>query len=185
MFSINLENDDIQDFDLRWERALLLTSDPPSDKVLEGLYVSKLQDSSQAQTIVALYNPDILQGGGKRDYHRLRKCVKLRIEQAQRSKFGIQSEITERVAVTKGKGQKIFTKRKTGECFQWKANGSCSKGESCSFLHTSPSGNRETTAEKVGNARVSGLKPAVNNEQRRKGKEQASSSVPTGKDRLT
>ena len=53
---MKLENDDIQDFDLRWEQALLLTSDPPSDKVLEGLYVSKLQDSSQAQTIMALYN---------------------------------------------------------------------------------------------------------------------------------
>ena len=56
---------------------------------------------------------------------------------------------------------------------------------SCSFLHTRASGNRETTAKEVVNARVSGLKPAVNNEQRRKGKEQASSSVPTGKDRLT
>ena len=31
--------------DLRWEHALLLTSDPPSDNVLECLYVSKLQDS--------------------------------------------------------------------------------------------------------------------------------------------
>ena len=38
-----------------------------------------------------------------------------------------------------------------------------------------------TTAEDVVNARVSGLKPAVNNVQRRKGKRQASSSVPTGK----
>ena len=28
---IKLENDDFQDFDLRWEQALLLTSDPPSD----------------------------------------------------------------------------------------------------------------------------------------------------------
>ena len=55
MVSIKLENDDIQDFDLRWEQALLLTSDPPSDKVLEVLYVSKLQDSSQAQTILALF----------------------------------------------------------------------------------------------------------------------------------
>ena len=51
LFSLNLEKDDIQDFDLRWEQALLLTSDLPSDKVFEGLYVSKLQDSSQAQTI--------------------------------------------------------------------------------------------------------------------------------------
>ena len=41
--SIKLENDDIQDFDLRWEQVLLLTSDPPSDKVTEGLYVSELQ----------------------------------------------------------------------------------------------------------------------------------------------
>ena len=32
-FSIKLENDDIQNFDSRWEQALLLTSDPPSDKV--------------------------------------------------------------------------------------------------------------------------------------------------------
>ena len=30
---MKLENDDIQDFDVRWEQALLPTSDPPSDKV--------------------------------------------------------------------------------------------------------------------------------------------------------
>ena len=57
----------------------------------------------------------------------------------------------------------------------------CSKGDSCSFLHTHASGNRETSAEEVKNTRESGLKPAVNNEQRRKGKEQASSSVPRRK----
>ena len=67
-----MQDDDIQDFDLRWEQALLLISDPPSDKVLEGLYASKIQDSSQAQTIVARYNQEILRGGGQRDYHRLR-----------------------------------------------------------------------------------------------------------------
>ena len=54
-FSIKFESDDIQDFDLRWEQASLLTSDPPSDTVLEGLYVSKLQDSSKIQTIMALF----------------------------------------------------------------------------------------------------------------------------------
>ena len=116
MFSIQLVNDDIQDFDLRWEQALSLTSDPPSDKVLEGLYVSKLQDSSQVQTIMALYNQELLREVGKRDYHRLRMCVKLHIEQALRSKnFRNHNEITERVAVTEGKGQNSFTKRKTGK----------------------------------------------------------------------
>ena len=181
LFSIKLENDDIQDFDSLWVEALLLTSDLPPDNFLEGPYVSKLQDSSQAQTIMTLYNLEILRGGGQRDYHRLRKCVKLHIEQAQRSKnFRIQSEITERVAVTKGKGQNSFTTRKTGECFQWKANGSCSKGDSCSFPHSHASGNRETSAEGAKNTGASSLKPAVDNERRRKGKEQASSSVPTG-----
>ena len=47
LFSIQLENDDIQDFDLRWEQASLSTSDPPSDKNVEGLYLSKLQDFSR------------------------------------------------------------------------------------------------------------------------------------------
>ena len=72
------------------------------------------------------------------------------LNKLKRSKhFRIQSEITERVAVTKGKGQNSSTKRKTGECFQWKANGSCSKGDSCSFLHSHASGNRETSAKEV------------------------------------
>ena len=61
MFSIKLETDDIQDF-WSWEQALLITSDPPSEKVLDGPCVSKLQDSSQAQTILALYNQEILRG---------------------------------------------------------------------------------------------------------------------------
>ena len=86
LFSTRLANDDIQDFGLRWGQALLLTSDPPSDNVLEELYVSKLQGSSQIHTIMALYNQDILRGGGKRDYHRLRMCVKLYIAQAQTNK---------------------------------------------------------------------------------------------------
>ena len=126
LFSFGLENDDIQDFDLRWEQTLLFTNDPPSHNVLEGLYVSKLQDSSQINTIMALYNPKILRRGGKRGYHRLRMCVKLYIEQAQRSKnFRIHNETTERGAPTEGKGQNSFTMRKTEECFHCKTNGSC------------------------------------------------------------
>ena len=136
--------------------------------------------SSQIQTIMALYNQEILRGGGKRDYHRLRMCVKFYIELAQRSKnFSIQSEITERGAVTKGRGPNSFTKRKTGECFQWKANGSCSRGGSCSFLHMPAIGSRETTHKEVQNTRGSNPKPAVSNrEHGRKDKEQASSSGP-------
>ena len=89
----------------------------------------------------------------------------MHIEKAQRSKkIRIQCEITERVAVTEGKGQKSFTKRKTGECFQWKANGSCSKGDSCSFPHSHASGSRETSAEGAKNTGVSSLKPLITSE---------------------
>ena len=31
------------------------------------------------------------------------------------------------------KGKKAYIERKAGECFQWKAHGQCSKGDSCSF----------------------------------------------------
>ena len=75
-----MENEDIQDLDLRWEQGLFLTNDFPSDKVLEGLYVSKMQDSSQAHTIMTLYNQEFLRGGGQKDYHKLRLSVKLNIE---------------------------------------------------------------------------------------------------------
>ena len=94
---IKLDNDNIQDFALRWEQALLLTSDPPSDKVFQ-----KLHDSSQAQTILPLYNQEILRGGRQQDYHRLRMCVKLHVEQAQRSKNVQDSERDFYIRVPRG-----------------------------------------------------------------------------------
>ena len=69
LFSVHLENGDIQGFDLRWKRAFFSTSDPPSDKTLEGLYLSELQDAAQPQTIMALYHEEIIRGGGELDYH--------------------------------------------------------------------------------------------------------------------
>ena len=69
----------------------------------------------------------------------------------------------------KGKGQNSFTERKTGECFQRKTIGSCSRRDTCSFLHTHATGDRDTTREEVGDAR-------------RSRQEQASSSVPKVKE---
>ena len=40
----------------------------------------------------------------------------------------------ERGSVTKSqKGNKAYVEKKVGKCFQWKAHGQCSKGDSCSF----------------------------------------------------
>ena len=42
LFNIRLQTDDVQDFDVLWDQALLSASETPSDVVLEGLYKTKL-----------------------------------------------------------------------------------------------------------------------------------------------
>ena len=65
LFNIRLQIDDVQDFDVRWDQALLPASDMPSDATLEGLYKSKLQDSVQLQTVLALYDQETIGNNGQ------------------------------------------------------------------------------------------------------------------------
>ena len=37
LFTIRLQNDDVQDFDVRWYQALFSADEPLTDKALEGL----------------------------------------------------------------------------------------------------------------------------------------------------
>ena len=53
-----LQNDDVQDFDVRWDQALLSANETLTDTVLEGFYKSKLQDSVHLQTVLALYTQE-------------------------------------------------------------------------------------------------------------------------------
>ena len=45
LFSISLQSDDVLDFYVRWDHALLSASQMSSDKILEGPYKSKLEKS--------------------------------------------------------------------------------------------------------------------------------------------
>ena len=137
LFSVRLQNDDVQDFDIRWDQALLSASDMPSNVILEGLYKSKLQDFVQLQTVLALYHRETVRNNGQTSYLRLKTSVKLHIDQMMRTRnFRVRNEVVERGWVTKSQnGQKACVERKMGECFQWKAPGQCSKGDSCSFSH--------------------------------------------------
>ena len=56
LFAISLQNDDVQDFDVRWDHASLSESEMPSDMILEGLYKSGLDGSVQLQTVMASYD---------------------------------------------------------------------------------------------------------------------------------
>ena len=66
LFNTRMQNDNVQDFGVRW--ALLSASDMPSDVILEGLYKSKLQDSVQLQTVLALYDQETARSKGKPNY---------------------------------------------------------------------------------------------------------------------
>ena len=62
--------------------------------------------------------------------------VKRSIEQDLRNKnFGARNGNYERYAVVKNQGTKQREQRTPGDCWQWKANRQCSKGDSCSFRH--------------------------------------------------
>ena len=70
------------------------------------------------------------------DYHRLKKMVKRSIEQNLRIKnFGARNGNYETNAVVKNQRVKQREQRSLGDCWQWKANGQCSKGDNCSFRH--------------------------------------------------
>ena len=45
LFTISLQNDDVQDFDVKRDHGLLSVSEMPSDMILERLYKSTIQDS--------------------------------------------------------------------------------------------------------------------------------------------
>ena len=112
--------------------------------VLEGSYKSKLQDSVQLQTVLALYEQENIRNNEPQSYSRLKTTVRRHMDQTMRTRsFRARNEIVERGAVTKSQeGRKASVERKVGECYQWKAIGQCSKGDSCSFSQDPASGNR-------------------------------------------
>ena len=65
----SLQNDDVQDFEERWDHAPLSVSEMPSDPILEGLYKSKLQNSAQLQTVLTLYDQETARNMESRTVH--------------------------------------------------------------------------------------------------------------------
>ena len=141
---MRVHNDDVQDFDTRWDQALLSASENPAEMILEGLYKSKLKDSVHLQTALAMYEQDNVRNNGEPSYSRLKTAVKRHIDQVMRRiNFRTPNQLMGRGTVTKGhKGKKANAERRVGECYHWKANGQCSKGDSCCFRHEPASGNR-------------------------------------------
>ena len=55
MFSVTLRDDNIQEFDTRWDEVLLSMSKIPSDDILECLYKLRIRESLKLKTVLELY----------------------------------------------------------------------------------------------------------------------------------
>ena len=107
LFTIVLRNDDIQEFDSKWDGILLSMTKIPHDDILEGLYKLRIRESEKLKTVLELYDLETHQKKLGPDYHRLKAMVKRSIEQEIRNKnFGARSANFEKNAVVKNQGTK-------------------------------------------------------------------------------
>ena len=107
LFTFVLRNDDIQEFDSKWDGILVSMTKIPSDDILEGLYKLRIRESEVLMTVLELYDLEIHQKKAGPDYHRLRTMVKRSIEQEIRNKnFGNRIGNFEKNAVVKNPGNK-------------------------------------------------------------------------------
>ena len=103
---------------------------------LELWYKLRIRESEKLKTVLELYFVETHQKKLGPDYYRLKTVVKRSIEQEIRNKnFGARIGNFERNAVVKNQGTKQREQRILGDCWQWEANGQCSKGDNSSFRH--------------------------------------------------
>ena len=69
LLTIVLRNDDIQEFDSKWEGILLSMTKIPSDDILEGLSKLRIRESEKLKTVLEFYNMEINQKKAGPDYH--------------------------------------------------------------------------------------------------------------------
>ena len=73
LFSVILHDDNVQEFDTRWDEVLLSMSKIPSDDVLESLYKLRIRESVQLKTVLEMYDMEI--------HQKLRTMVKRSVDQ--------------------------------------------------------------------------------------------------------
>ena len=107
LFTIGLRNDDIQEFDSKWDGILSSMKKNPPDDIMEGLYKLRIRESENLRTVLELYDLEIRQKKIRPDYHRWKTMVKRSIEQDLRNRnFGARNGNYERNAVVKNQGTK-------------------------------------------------------------------------------
>ena len=112
LFTIALRNDDIQEFDSKWDGNLLSMTKIPPDEILERFYKLRIRESEKLKTALELYDLETHQTKLRPDYHRLKTMVKRSIEQEIRNKnIWSRKGNFEKNAVVKNQGTKQRVQR--------------------------------------------------------------------------
>ena len=107
LFTIALRNDDIQEFDSKWDGYLLSMTKIPSDDIREGWYKLRIRESEKLKIVLELCNMEIHQKKLGPDSRRLKTMVKRSIEPEIRNKnFEARNGNYETNAVVKNQGNK-------------------------------------------------------------------------------
>ena len=136
MFSVTLRDDNVQEFDTRWDEVFLSMSKIPSGEILEILYKLRIRESDQLKTVSELYDMEIHRKISFPNYQKLNTMVKrskdqklrLRNVDARHGKIETGAVVNNRKGLSGVEGGK-------GICYQWKQKSQCSKGDQCSFRH--------------------------------------------------
>ena len=111
LFTIGLRNDDIQEFDSKWDGILLSMTKIPPDDILEGLYKLRIRESDKLKTVLELYDLETHQKKLGPDYHRLKAMVKRSIEQEFEIRILVpEAEILRRTPWSRIRGQNSVNK---------------------------------------------------------------------------
>ena len=133
--SVTLHDDNIQEFETRWDEVLLSMSKVPTDDVLERLYKLRIRESAKLKTVLDI---QIHQKISMPNYQKLKTMMKRRKDQKLRLRnFDARHGRIETGAVTKNQKGTSGVEGGKGTCYQWKEKGQCSKGDHCRFRHES------------------------------------------------
>ena len=121
LLSVTLHDDNIQEFDTRWDEVVLSMSKIPTDEILERLYKLRIRESGQLKTVLELYDVEIHQKISVPICQKLITMVIGSSEQKLRSRnFHARHGKIESGAVMKNrKGYESALKEEEGTCYQW------------------------------------------------------------------
>ena len=104
LFSITVHDDNIQEFDTRWDEKLFSMTKIPSDDILENLYKLRIRESAQLKTVLEFYDMEIHQNFSMSNHQKLKTMVKRSTYQKLRLRnFDARHEKIESGAVVKSR----------------------------------------------------------------------------------